>query len=409
MIIVTEEKGTLENSVQAAVHITGCTSTTVISELPDDEFEKASFGAPRIYDVKFQIDTGIKYADTQSEFFYVDEQDLAVTAIIDSKNPLKRVELRMITLGQPDDAYIAIKMDAEPLPISESAYMVTGSIPSFLMQGPAIAYWIHVIDEELNEVQSKHYTMGVKPITEPDVSVRLDVHTVKETGSTVRPKLYVNNEQSPSYGVASLVVDGKAVSQKAQLFETGQTSMSFDWTVPESAGIAEYDIQGRVNLYGTSIITSPAKLHSYSETVLISAYDMKQIKLMEKDGQVLATPALIYASDPHNGSFKFRVTAPDGQCIIGPSSECSVQDSTRKDRGGLSSIQYGEQMLRVKYTGPDNPLERFSITSVDPIVGDWTVTLETEEGFIPQAQALKDTVIKVKYRINSEIITVYSD
>jgi len=43
-----------------------------------------------------------------------------------------------------------------------------------------------------------------------------------------------------------------------------------------------------------------------------------------------------------------------------------------------------------------------SITSIDPIVGDWIVTLEAEEGFIPLAQAVKDLTIKVKHRMNSE-------
>jgi len=82
----------------------------------------------------------------------------------------------------------------------------------------------------------------------------------------------------------------------------------------------------------------------------------------------------------------------------------------RTDRGGLASVQYEGQTLRIKYNGPDSSFERFSITSIDPIVGDWIVTLETEEGLIPLAQAVKDLTIKVKHRINiSETITVYSD
>ncbi len=63
---------------------------------------------------------------------------------------------------------------------------------------------------------------------------------------------------------------------------------------------------------------------------------MKSLSIIEKDGQVLVSPALIYASDPYNGKFQFRVVAPDGQCIIGPTKECAVQDSTRGQRGGFS-------------------------------------------------------------------------
>jgi hypothetical protein len=86
-----------------------------------------------------------------------------------------------------------------------------------------------------------------------------------------------------------------------------------------------------------------------------------------------------------------------------------VKDSTRSNSGRLSSVQYGEQTLRIKYSGPDSTLERFSITLIDSIIGDWTITLETEEGLIPQAQAVKDLSIKVKHKIHSKTIIVYSD
>ena len=129
---------------------------------------------------------------------------------------------------------------------------------------------------------------------------------------------------------------------------------------------------------------------------------------IEIDGEILSEPVLIYASDAQN-EFKFNVIAPNGQCIIGSSDERSVQDSTRENRGGLQSVEYNGQILRVKYSGADSTLERFSITSIDPIVGDWTVTLETEQGLIPQAQAIKDLSVKIKQKIISEMITVYSD
>ena len=57
------------------------------------------------------------------------------------------------------------------------------------------------------------------------------------------------------------------------------------------------------------------------------------------------------------------------QCIIGSANECLINESTRRKRGDLESIPYGDQILRVRYSGPDNILERFSITSIDPIVG----------------------------------------
>ncbi|MCJ8305554.1 MAG: hypothetical protein HRU07_00725 [Nitrosopumilus sp.] len=365
---------------------------------------------PRIFDVNFQIDNATKHrADTDSEFSYVSEQDLTISAIIDSKNPLKRAELRTITLGQTDDEYIAIRMNIEPMIFTESSYLVTGTIPSFLMQDPAIGYWLHIIDEELSEVESVHYTIGVKPITPPDVSLELDVPSIKQSNSIIRPDLFINNDQSPAYGIVSLIVDGKVVSERAEFFETGQTKVSFDWKVPHSEGLSEYKLQGKVDLYGSTEITDSALLYSYPRTESMSAYDMKTLEIVERDGNVLSEPLLIYASNSLTDEFNFQVTAPNGQCIIGSSEECSVKDSTRSNRGGLDSVQYDGQTLRVKYSGPDSSFERFSITSIDPLVGDWVVTLETEEGLIPLAQAVKDLTVKVKHRINSETITVYSD
>ena len=69
---------------------------------------------------------------------------------------------------------------------------------------------------------------------------------------------------------------------------------------------------------------------------------------------------------------------------------------------------YGDQVLRVKYSGADNALERFSITSIDPITGQWTVSVENEDGFIQQAHAVEDISVKVKYRYHSETITAFS-
>jgi len=116
--------------------------------------------------------------------------------------------------------------------------------------------------------------------------------------------------------------------------------------------------------------------------------------------------ALIYASDHYHEDLRFRVVGPDGYCFIGGSDECAVQDSTAEQRGGLASIEYNGVIYRVKYSGADSALERFSITSVDPIPTGWSITLESEDTFIPQAFALEDIKLKVKYRTISETVTV---
>ncbi len=227
--------------------------------------------------------------------------------------------------------------------------------------------------------------------------------TVTTSGSVAKPEFYLFNEEEPSYGIVSLIVDGETVSKKSQLFGTGQTQIIFNWNVPNSDGYVTYDIQGMVELYDSQITTTSSSFATYPKTVTVSGIDMPALQVIEKDGTILADPALVYASDA-DSTARFTVTDPQSQCIIGSAEECLVNDSTAGKRGGLESIPYGDQILRVKYSGADNALERFSITSIDPIVGQWNVSLESEDGLIQQADASEDTVVKIKYRFTLKLL-----
>jgi hypothetical protein len=215
------------------------------------------------------------------------------------------------------------------------------------------------------------------------------------------------NEDEPSYGIVSLVVDGEVVSKRSQMFGTGQTQIIFNWNTPKSDGYVEYNIQGVVELYDGKVSTASSILVTHPKTVTVSADEMPALQVIQRDGQILADPALVYASNA-DSELRFTVTDPQGQCIIGGADECLVNESTRGKRGGLESVPYGDQILRVRYSGADNALERFSITSIDPIVGQWSVSLETEDGYVQQAHASEDIDVKIKYRYHSEIITAFS-
>jgi hypothetical protein len=409
MVVVTEEKGTSKNTVQSAVHLTSCEGTTVISKVPEEKPEDIVLSAPKIFDVKFQIGNSTQHrSETESEFSYVDMQDLSVSAIVDTQIPLQRSELRVITMGQSQE-YVAIKMDVEPLPISNSTYVIRATIPSYLIQEPAISYWIHITNENLNESESKQYNIGVKPISVGNVSFEMDIPSVKESGSLVKPQLFVDNKDLPSYGIVSLIVNGDIISRKSQLFATGETIVNLEWKSPNVDKHIIYDVMASVDLYDKSISTQSAKLHIYPKTITMLASEIKSLESITENDTVLADPALIYASNSVDKNLRFNVIAPNGQCMIGVSKECAIHDTTANQRGGLTSIEYEDEIIRVRYSGPDSSLERFSITSIDPLVDHWIVSLETSDGIIPQAQAMKDMPIKVKYRTHSETITVSSE
>ncbi|PIN97863.1 MAG: hypothetical protein COU45_00670, partial [Nitrosopumilus sp. CG10_big_fil_rev_8_21_14_0_10_33_7] len=332
-----------------------------------------SSSAPKIFDIKFQIENGTKHR-SDTDFSYVYNQDLSVSAIVDAQIPLQRSELRMITMGQPQE-YVAIKMDVESLPISTSTYAISATIPSYLMQEPAISYWIHIIDEDQNEAESKQYNIGVKPTSIGSISLEMDIPSVKQSNSLVRPQLFVNNKDLPLYGIVSLIVNGEVISKKSQLFATGQTTVNLEWKSPNVNGHIIYDVMASIDLYDKSISTQSAKLHVYPKTVTMLASEIKSLEPITENDTVLAVPVLIYASNSVDSNLRFHVTAPNGQCIIGASEGCAVHDSTVNQRGGLTSIEYEDQIIRVKYSGSDSPLERFSITSVDPLVDNWIISL----------------------------------
>ncbi|MEX2313605.1 MAG: hypothetical protein WD650_06400, partial [Nitrosopumilaceae archaeon] len=121
-------------------------------------------------------------------------------------------------------------------------------------------------------------------------------------------------------------------------------------------------------------------------------------------GNTIARPAMMYSSN--EGSGEFRVASPDGTCVIGAG--CLVEQSTLKHRGGIDSVLVDGHIYRVRYSGDDNPLERFSITSLDSVLGEWKVEIVEDSEFMAAAAA--DNPVKIQYRAeHSPLVTVRSE
>jgi len=301
-------------------------------------------------------------------------------------------------------------MTATQLGSQETTSIVSASILPEELFRPAITYWIYATDENLFAQESKHYSIGVKPTFDINTSIELDITTSKPEGSTIRPTAYVTNSAPESaFGTVSLIVNGDTVSTKAVLLEPGQTPVKLEFKIPKAGKQMTYDIQAKADLYDTSVSTETAQLNSFMKTQIIPLSQMTSVEsLTDKVGNLIATPALLYASDHYHDDMRFRVTDHNGHCIIGDSEECTVKDSTVNERGRISSVEHEGIIYRVFYSGPYSSLERFSITSVDKFPSEWTITLESMDEFVPQAFALQDIDLKVKYRTISEIVTVKS-
>jgi len=301
-------------------------------------------------------------------------------------------------------------MDITPfaLPNLSSVSVVSSEIPDTLLEGPAVEFWIRLVTEEGIVQESKHSIVGVKPDNySSESSAEMDTITIKAQGTTLHPTSYLTNEgEIPIYGRVSLVADEKSVYSEPVLLTPGQNRITLEWSIPKSDYNRVYNIQTLLEVYDQSYITSEATLNTFVRTQIIPITEQSFIEpITDEIGNTIARPAMLYASNPESG--KFRVVAPDGTCVIGEG--CLVEQSTLKHRGAIDSVLLDGQIFRVRYSGADSPLERFSITSLDSVLGEWTITIESQSSEF-MASAAGDVSIKVKYRAErSPLVTVTSE
>jgi hypothetical protein len=289
---------------------------------------------------------------------------------------------------------------------------VAAELPTLFLQAPAIVYWITVANNDAKVQSSEKYYLGVKPTYELDAELKLESTQSKPEGSTYRPIAYVYNKgEKPLFGSVSLLVDDKEVYTSSEyIFNKGQSVIDLEWSIPKIGQDAKYDISARLNLYDKKIDTAKTVLRTFEPTKSVPISEsISANSIVDDAGQTIARVGLVYSSD-NSANLHYRVVAPDGTCVIGQSDSCMVKDSTAGNRGNTVSVEIGEQIYRIRYSGQNNPLERFSITSVDPIVGIWNVTLESDSGIIPEAHAIADVAVKMKYRSTyTNLITVRSE
>ena len=204
----------------------------------------------------------------------------------------------------------------------------------------------------------------------------------------------------------SLLVDGNTVYSKPALLTPGQNRIGLEWSIPKSHTSVVYAMQTALEVYDKQYITSEATLHTFVRTQIVPIEQQSDIvPILDENGNTIARPAMMYSSN--EGSGQFRVTAPDGTCVIG--SGCIVEQSTLLHIGGIDSVILDGQIYRVRYSGADNALERFSITSLDSVLGEWMVQIEQDVSPFT-ASAADDVSIKVKYRAErSPLVTVTSE
>jgi len=352
--------------------------------------------APRIFDAKFQLENGTKIPSSEDN--HVISGSATVYAIVDSKTSLDNVELRFAKMGY--SSYNTVKMNVVPLQISNSTYLVSGTISKDAVQAPAVSYWISVHNSAGKTVSSDVYSIGVKPSYPVVGNLDLDTKMARIEGTTAHPTAYyTNNSTGPVYGRVVLLVNGiVSYASPSQVFAPGQSVINLQWKTPTVGKISQYQLQARAEIFGKSIDTVSWPVTTFPGTAILPLSQLVNVTDVSVGNTTIATASTLYSSFRNDGTMNFKVTASDGTCVIGAGNDCLVTKSTLGLAGNFKTVTVGDQVYRVRYTGSDDPLERFSITSVDSMSGNWKVEIDSANSLLPMAHAMDDVGLKVKYR-----------
>jgi hypothetical protein len=324
---------------------------------------------------------------------------MTVYTIVDSKTSLDDVELRFAKTGNLAN-YNTVKMNVASLQVSNSTYLVSGTILHDVIQAPAISYWITAHNSAGKTVSSDVYSIGVKPSYPVIGNLDLDAKMARIEGSTAHPTAYyTNNSTGPVYGHVVLLVNGVvSYTSPAQVFAPGQSVVTLNWKTPTVGKIYQYQLQAQAEIYGKSIDTASWPVTTFPGTAVLPLARLAKVTDVSVGNSTIATASTLYSSFKNDGTMNFKVTASDGTCVIGADNDCLVTQSTLGLAGNFKTVTVGDQVYRVRYTGSDDPLERFSITSVDSMRGNWKVEIDSASSLLPTAHAMDDVFLKVKYR-----------
>ncbi|MEO9276330.1 MAG: hypothetical protein ABI340_00920, partial [Nitrososphaera sp.] len=392
-LLIKPENGT--GYITTSVDVIKCKDTIVFREVPLPS--KYNPNTPKIFDVKIQLDNQSKTSSLESQDEYITNQTLTISGIISSPVSIDHSEIRLTKFGENQSQYVTVNAQISPLSIPRT-YLVYAEIPKEYLVSPAMSYWIWTSSTEGLESESDHYSIGVLPPYEVKSKVSFEMPQTVQASSTQSPVIYIqNNVTGPIYGTVSLLVNNTEVSSYAhQLFDNGTYVIQLDWSVPRENVSSTYPVKVVANFYGKSYESNEAQINSYTPTITMPLSNIEPIKsFTDKQGNLVAGSHILYSSLYSKDNTKFKVTSPSGTCVIGQTSACLVDESTISGGGRYSDITIDGKAYFVYYSGSDSVIQRFTITSSEPIEGKWNVIIE--KNGIEQKDMEKTAYLKVKY------------
>ncbi len=383
-------------SVEKTIDVNSCSNNVIFGNIENLSTEHVDASLPMIFDVKLGLgDKKINSGDVDNP--YVDSQPVSVYAIVNSVSSITSADLKFVPINNNVTQYDTIPMNVS-LSTVNSTYVVSGIIPQNMLQSPAVSYWITVQNQQDKSSSSEPLTLGVKPDYDLRGILELDTPTNVAEGSATNLSAYYNNTATgPVFGTVLLLVDGKTVYVSSpQVFPVGQTQVFLPWKSQTAGMIETHHLQAVAQFYGAHFESDVDDVYTYPQTKTVPISKLNSIDLLKDDnGTLVASPKVLHSSYKHELGSSYQVIAPDGTCVIGILTSCLVSQSTYGLDHQTKSVTIGDQIYQVRYSGPDDLLERFTISSTDPILGMWKAGVVSTNG--TTSYDSENILLQIKY------------
>ena len=200
------------------------------------------------------------------------------------------------------------------------------------------------------------------------------------------------------------VIDCHSVSSETKIIpEAGLTTHTFSWDfqiTSSEVSIGKYEINAEsVGLEGETsffvveepvlIETAPTAQEAISPKKMIKKFNRISdsnipIALNEISPPSELCPRVIQGSlfttaRGQEADVNLQVSTSDGTCVIGQEKNCMVSESTRKPGAIYQVVTIGEESFKIRYTGTDVRLEKFSIlpeaSGAEIMIKDWNIEI----------------------------------
>jgi len=393
-VLVAQSDGS--SYILSNVDVKSCVKTVKFAEIPVVSGQ-VNPRTPSLHDLETQIDNGTKMASEKAVDQYVTNQSLTISGTVTSASPLDRAELRFVQMGGNVTQYTAVKMNVTATNETQT-YNVTATIPWDRLISPAIQYWLWIENQDQLTRHSENYTIGVTPSYAMNTTMGLEMPKVIVEGTSFSPTIYLqNNANGTAYGTISLMLYNVTTATFAgNVYGPGMHVATLEWDSGVHGHLMSYPVQVKSDFYGKSFVTNETMLYTVPSTLSLPLSNMSEIKsFVDENGTTLASAHTLYSSFRSVDDTIYSVIFPDGTCMIGDSNNCLIQNSTLDQTNHTKTITLNGQEFTVQYSGSDNPLQRFTITSSEPIVGHWKILLEKNGQ--EQIQSENRTLLKIKY------------